>query len=82
MSIDFRGDTYLDNLILRTEEGVPIYSNCYKLTFSPTVDSYFYEQHVSGGQNTFNYLAPFIVGTGSTGGKKADTITWVSEAET
>ncbi len=73
--VTFLADTYLRNLILKTEPDVPIYSSGDVLDIGSSVECSFYESYVQDGDNIFTYSAPFVVATGNTYGSGAGLIT-------
>lgn len=64
-AVELKGDTYLDNCILRTQPEVPVYTNGYSFETSDRFNSYYVENYVSSGNNTITYVAPFTFATGT-----------------
>ena len=70
------GDTFVSNLMVKTDPNVAIVTNGNTFGTVGTVVCNYVEHFVKDGNNTFDYLAPFVFATGNIpAGTIADTVT-------
>lgn len=74
-SVELRGDTYVNNMTIKTVPDAVIHTNGYVFETLGSFECNYKEQFVEGGNNTITYIAPFIFSAGTLAGdKKAKTV--------
>lgn len=77
--VSFSGDTYLDNVQIKTEPDVPIYTNGHQFETMGNIECTYNEEFVQNGNNIITYLSPFIFATGdNASGAKLDKVSVTS----
>ena len=79
LSVEWNGDTYINNATIRTNPDVPIHTNGHIFKTEGEMECYYTEKFVDGGNNIITYVSPFIFAVGAnTSGQQLGKVTLTS----